>query len=58
VGKGQVDWRQVLELLKLYDYQGCLSLQFDDEFIEAGDTLGLLEALNEQTRVFRPLVRG
>lgn len=31
-GKGQVDWRQLIEALKLYDFNGSFSIHLDDEF--------------------------
>ncbi|MBK9771615.1 MAG: hypothetical protein IPP57_12445 [Candidatus Obscuribacter sp.] len=56
-GKGQVDWRQAIELLKLYDFGGVLSLQFDDEFV-ADDDLSLSDALDEGVKYFAPLLKG
>ena len=56
-GKGQVDWRQFIEALKLYDYQGTFSLQLDDEFLE-GETQALTDALAEGKRYFAPLLKG
>lgn len=56
-GKGQVDWRQAIELLKLYDFSGVLSLQFDDEFV-ADDDLSLSDALDEGVKYFAPLLKG
>ncbi len=32
-GKGQMDWRQLVEALKLYDFSGCLSVHLEDEFV-------------------------
>ncbi|HEY9760777.1 MAG TPA: TIM barrel protein [Oculatellaceae cyanobacterium] len=57
IGKGQVDWRQFIELLKLYDFQGAVSLQFDDEFL-SDDTEVLCEALDAGVKFMAPLVRG
>ncbi|HEY9784237.1 MAG TPA: TIM barrel protein [Candidatus Obscuribacterales bacterium] len=55
-GKGQVDWRQLIEALKLYDFQGTLSIHLDDEFI--GDEVeDLGDALDNSIRVLAPLVR-
>jgi sugar phosphate isomerase/epimerase len=56
-GKGQVDWRQFIEALKLYDYQGTFSLQLEDEFID-NETQTLSDALDEGKRFFAPLLRG
>ncbi len=57
VGKGQVDWRQFVEALKLYDYQGTFSLQLADEFVE-DDNLALSDALAEGKRFLAPLLKG
>jgi sugar phosphate isomerase/epimerase len=53
-GRGQVDWRQFMEALKLYEYKGCISLRMDDEFLPATeyDT-----ALEESAEHFKKLVR-
>jgi sugar phosphate isomerase/epimerase len=56
-GKGQVDWRQFIEALKLYDYQGTFSLQLEDEFLD-NDNQTLTDALDEGKRYFAPLLRG
>ena len=56
-GKGQVDFRQVIELLKLYDFQGSLSMQFEDEFL-SDDPLQLSESLEEGVKYFAPLMKG
>jgi len=56
-GKGHVDWRQVVEALKLYGYMGSFSMQFDDEFL-ADDELSLDQALDESKRHFARLLRG
>jgi sugar phosphate isomerase/epimerase len=56
-GKGQVDWRQFIEALKLYDYQGTFSLQLDDEFID-DETQALSDALDEGKRYLARLLRG
>ena len=56
-GKGQVDWRQFVEALKLYDFQGTFSLQLDDEFV-SDDPQALEDALAEGKRFFKPLLRG
>jgi len=56
-GKGQVDWRQFIEALKLYEYQGTFSLQLDDEFLDDG-TQALTDALDEGKRFLAPLLKG
>lgn len=56
VGKGQVDWRQIIELLKLHDFQGAFSLQFDDEFL-ADDPDALDMALSENVKFISPLIK-
>jgi len=56
-GKGQVDWRQFIEALKLYDYQGTFSMQLEDEFVD-DETQTLTDALDEGKRFFAPLMRG
>ncbi len=55
-GKGQVDWSQLIELLKLYDFAGTVSIHLDDEFIgeEAED---LADALTRSVKVLAPLVK-
>lgn len=55
-GKGQVDWRQLIEALKLYDFTGSLSIQLDDEFV-AGDGEDLDLALESTIKVLAPLVK-
>ena len=55
-GKGQLDWGQLIEALKLYDYQGKLSIQLDDEFL--GDAADDLEdSLDESIKFLAPLVK-
>lgn len=55
-GKGQVDWRQLIEALKLYDFNGTLSIKLDDEFISSdGEDLDL--ALESTIKVLSPLVK-
>ena len=56
-GKGQVDWRQFIEALKLYDYQGAFSLQLDDEFVD-DETQTLTDSLLEGKRYFARLLKG
>jgi sugar phosphate isomerase/epimerase len=55
-GKGQLDWRQLIEALKLYDYQGSFSIHLDDEFID--DANGDLEnSLDESIKLLKPLLK-
>lgn len=56
VGKGQVDWGQFVEALKLYDYSGDLSIHFNDEFASENEQ-GLWEALETSLKVLAPLVK-
>jgi sugar phosphate isomerase/epimerase len=56
VGKGQVDWGQFVEALKLYDYQGDLSISFNDEFASENEQ-GLWEALEMSKKLLLPLVK-
>ncbi len=56
-GRGQVDWRQLIETLKLYDYAGTFSVHLEDEFMDAS-TEGLTAALEQCLGVLAPLVRG
>ena len=57
VGKGSVDWRQLIEALKLYDYQGTFSIHLDDEFVDS-DVNVLNDALDEGIRTIAPLLKG
>ncbi|MDR3614560.1 MAG: sugar phosphate isomerase/epimerase [Candidatus Obscuribacterales bacterium] len=56
-GKGQVDWRQFIEALKLYDFQGTVSIHMDDEFV-ADETEELDNALTTSMKFIQPLLRG
>ena len=56
VGKGQVDWSQFVEALKLYDFNGSLSIQFNDEFASENEQ-GLWDALETSMKVLAPLVK-
>ncbi len=56
VGKGQVDWRQFIEALKLYGYEGTFSIHLDDEFIAEEPTV-LEDALDEGIKELGRLVR-
>jgi sugar phosphate isomerase/epimerase len=55
-GKGQLDWGQLIEALKLYDYKGTLSIHLDDEFIDSNDG-NLEESLDESIKFLMPLVK-
>lgn len=55
-GKGQVDWRQLCEALKLYEFNGNLSIQLDDEF-SGTDYPELIEALDSSVKLLAPLVK-
>lgn len=55
-GKGQIDWGQFIEALKLYDYKGTLSIHLDDEFID-GSSENLEESLDESVKFLAPLVK-
>lgn len=55
-GKGQIDWRQLIEALKLYDYKGTLSIHLDDEFIDSTNG-NLEESLDESIKLLTPLLR-
>ena len=55
-GKGAVDWTQLLEALKLYGYDGDLSIHLDDEFI-ADDFQSLEDALDSAIKLFTPLLK-
>lgn len=54
--KGQIDWRQLVEALKLYDFQGTISIHLEDEFV-AQDPFELSEALDSSTRLLAPLLK-
>ena len=56
VGKGQVDWAQFVEALKLYDYKGDISIHFNDEFASENEQ-GLMEALEASIKVLAPLLK-
>jgi sugar phosphate isomerase/epimerase len=55
-GKGSIDWRQLIEALKMYDYNGSLSIRFDDEFLDTSNG-ALEETLEESVRFFTPLLK-
>jgi sugar phosphate isomerase/epimerase len=55
-GKGSIDWRQLIEALKMYDYNGSLSIHFDDEFLDTTNG-GLEDTLEESVRFFTPLLK-
>jgi sugar phosphate isomerase/epimerase len=55
-GKGQVDWPQFIEALKLYDFKGTFSIHLDDEFVS--DQLEELElALDASIKKLAHLVK-
>lgn len=55
-GRGQVDWRQLVEALKLYDFNGSVSIHLDDEF--TGDEIEeLTEALDSSVKLLAPLLK-
>lgn len=56
-GKGQVDWTQLIEALKLYDFKGIFSIHLDDEFV-AADHQSLEEALKSSAKLLGPLVNN
>jgi sugar phosphate isomerase/epimerase len=56
-GKGQVDWSQLIEALKLYGFEGYFSIHLDDEFVN-DDQESLETALDEAVKLFAPLVNG
>ena len=56
-GKGQVDWGQLIEALKLYDFKGTISISIDDEFVD-NDYYELENALDTSIKKLAPLVRG
>lgn len=56
-GKGQVDWRQLLELLKLYEFTGNVSIHLDDEFI-GDDVDDIGDALTSSVKFLAPLLKG
>lgn len=55
-GKGQIDWKQLIEALKLYDYQGKLSVHLDDEFL-GENSADLEDSLDNSVTLLSPLVR-
>ena len=57
LSKGQVDWRQFLELLKLYEYKGAVSIQLDDEFL-SNEHDELIAALKTSKKFLAPYLRG
>lgn len=56
VGKGQIDWGQLVEALKLYEFKGCFSMQFRDEFASENEQ-GLMQALESSKKLLSPLMR-
>jgi sugar phosphate isomerase/epimerase len=56
IGKGQVDWSQLIEALKLYDFNGTFSVHLDDEFVTQ-ESEELEHALDASLKVVSSLVR-
>jgi sugar phosphate isomerase/epimerase len=56
-GKGQVDWTQLIEALKLYDFNGPFSIHLDDEYVVA-DWQSLEDALDLSLKHLAPIVSG
>ncbi len=56
-GKGQVDWRQFIEALKLYGFDGSLSIHLEDEFIN-DQPEDLEDALDSGIKLLSPLMKG
>jgi sugar phosphate isomerase/epimerase len=56
-GKGQLDWQQLVEALKLYDYKGSLSIHLDDEFVSSCPS-ELCQSLDYGIGLLTPLARG
>lgn len=56
IGKGQVDWGQFIDTLKLYDYKGTFSIHLDDEFVYPDD-VSVSDALDECMQKLRPYFR-
>jgi len=55
-GKGQVDWTQLVEALKLYDFKGTFSIHLDDEFV-GSDQESLELALESSLKLLAPIVK-
>ncbi len=55
-GKGLVDWRQLIEALKLYEYKENITIQFEDDFIEDSDT-EFENSLHNSVKFLKPLVK-
>lgn len=56
-GKGQVDWSQLIEALKLYGFAGYFSIHLDDEFVY-DDYQSLEDALDNSINFLAPLIRN
>lgn len=56
-GKGQVDWRQLIEALKLYGYEGSLSITTDIDDLSLGDNERLMDNLETSVKTLAPLVK-
>lgn len=55
-GKGQIEWSQFIEALKLYDFQGTVSIQLDDEFT-SDEFEDLSAALDNAAKLIGPMVK-
>ena len=55
-GKGLVDWRQLIETLKLYNYDQTVSIQIEDDFLEETDT-EYENGLKASTKILKPLIK-
>jgi len=56
IGKGQVDWGQFIDALKLYGFKGTFSIHLDDEFIPAND-ISFSDALDECIQKLNTYIR-
>ncbi len=55
--KGKSIGGQLIEALKLYDFNGTISISIDDEFVDS-DYYELENALDTSIKKLAPLVRG
>ncbi len=55
-GKGLVDWRQLIETLKLYNYDQTVSIQLEDDFLEETDT-EYENGLKASIKILKPLIK-
>jgi sugar phosphate isomerase/epimerase len=56
-GKGQIDWAQVVEALKLYGFTGSFSVHLDDEFV-VSQPCDLERSLDAGLACLASLVKG